>query len=383
MNGQEPGAHGRAASKAAPFVHERLVPDLKAWIDNELPAPRVWLVRAHLLMCPACREEVEWLKRLGEDMRDLERAVPSPRLRARILAALPATPPGSADLRKVVGRRYRWAPAPAFAVFGALACAAAVFLWAVNTWVTAPATDELARRSASPRRPAGAEGSAAAAVSTSHPAISQPDDPHSLEADRLLARFLHDQDVRQARRLEANRSNWSRLVAGLQHDHQTGRATGPARLALAVPDVNDTEARLSAWARLIGGAVADGPHRQGSPAIVAPIIDPTERPHVPIPAPDAGVVPLLTLRIPAHKLPQLAAVLKDAGAWPAAGLGARVPAGKHGTVAGRPIGGAQAGVAPPTMASTTAGQPDQVAGRDSSPLLTLQLQLTSLDAPIH
>jgi len=83
-----------STARRAGAAHQELLPDLKAWLDRELPAHRVLFVRAHLWICPACREEVKWLKRLGEDMRDLERAVPSPRLRARILAALPDTPPG-------------------------------------------------------------------------------------------------------------------------------------------------------------------------------------------------------------------------------------------------------------------------------------------------
>ncbi len=63
--------------------------DLKAYLDGELPALRIWRVRWHLAHCSECREEVAWLRRLGADMQDLEQATPRPELRARILASLP------------------------------------------------------------------------------------------------------------------------------------------------------------------------------------------------------------------------------------------------------------------------------------------------------
>jgi hypothetical protein len=67
--------------------------NLKAHLDGEMSAVRNWLVRWHLAQCAECREELRWLHRLGEDMKDIESARPRPELRARILANLPSTPP--------------------------------------------------------------------------------------------------------------------------------------------------------------------------------------------------------------------------------------------------------------------------------------------------
>ena len=94
MNGPGHEFNERSQRTSKCTGHEHLLPDLKAMLDCELMSLRVLSLRTHLLFCPNCREEVVWLKRLGEDMRDLERAVPNPRLRARILAALPETSPG-------------------------------------------------------------------------------------------------------------------------------------------------------------------------------------------------------------------------------------------------------------------------------------------------
>ena len=73
--------------------------DLKAYLDGELTALRRGLVRWHIARCADCREETVWLRRLGEDMRTLEKSAPSPRLRSRILASLPPPVPMRTPLK--------------------------------------------------------------------------------------------------------------------------------------------------------------------------------------------------------------------------------------------------------------------------------------------
>lgn len=115
--------------------------DLKAYLDGELSLLRRWQVHWHLSRCAECREESKWLNRLGEDMRDLERAHPRPELRQRILANLPETPPGRAvemtPLRPAFGM-------PRFALAGAFLALLAVGSFALPRFFASPAKTEVA-----------------------------------------------------------------------------------------------------------------------------------------------------------------------------------------------------------------------------------------------
>ncbi len=91
-NGQEP-QHERQPEDATQDTATRLCGDLKAFLDGELTPLRRWMVQWHMARCGFCQEEERWLRRLGEDMQDLEKARPRPELRRRILASLPDTPP--------------------------------------------------------------------------------------------------------------------------------------------------------------------------------------------------------------------------------------------------------------------------------------------------
>lgn len=88
-------------------AHERsehkITNELKASLDGELSIWRAGRVRLHLLRCASCREERAWLRRLGSEMKELERATPRPELRAKILASLPEVTPLNA-LESASGR---------------------------------------------------------------------------------------------------------------------------------------------------------------------------------------------------------------------------------------------------------------------------------------
>ena len=63
-----------------------LQPDLKAYVDGELPLTRRLAVRQHLAHCAACREEIKIMEQIADDLRATEPDAPlSPALRARIL----------------------------------------------------------------------------------------------------------------------------------------------------------------------------------------------------------------------------------------------------------------------------------------------------------
>jgi hypothetical protein len=394
-------------------LHRGLHADLKALLDGELPPPRVWLVRAHLLVCAACREEVRWLKRLGEDMRDLERAVPSPRLRARILAALPDSPPGRPALQRTQEHRRYAIGATGFAG----ACAALAIL-AIITNSNVPAS-----HTASPALPvahgvlrggSAAPGGDVALLPTAPAAV----DPYSAEADRRLAQWFRDDEHRETIRLAANRASWTHLVAAVRTPQSVGSASAPVTLALAVPNVQDAQDRLSAWAASVGGSTQAPPRAYTSGSPVAPTVDPRAESS----APPAGSAEspgsrIVAIRLPATRLSSLQAVLGQTGAW---GVGGVTSSAASRSVAGNGRTKTASAAGPSRVAPTLAGvgpaagvvmresvkgrqvsAPYPLAGRigaggaaqeavagqslgrdGGAQMISLQIQLTSLDSPL-
>lgn len=76
---------------------EAIREDIKAYLDGELATGRRMAVLRHFATCPSCREEADAMKQFSETLRYQEASSEGdrldPALRARILAALPTTPP--------------------------------------------------------------------------------------------------------------------------------------------------------------------------------------------------------------------------------------------------------------------------------------------------
>ncbi len=380
--------------RSASSGHDRLRADLKACVDSELAAPRGWYVRLHISLCTACQEEVKWLRRLGENMGDLEKAVPSPRLRARILAALPDNPPGMPALEP--RKRLQWArlsPAPALGLVVGLACAAGLFAIIIRN---------------SPK--SGSPSGEKLAIITRHEHTFAPeklnsptspdaktvlvtDDPTSREADRRLATWLDAQTHREARQLDANHKQWAALVKSLRPRLASPAESGGLRLAMAVREVDDTENRLAAWAVHVGGVVSgrSGPAAH-EPVNAAPLVGTNER-YIPVAPSSTAGDRLMTLRVPAGRVLSLEQVLTQAGAF--GGPGQVVAAGSKPVSAGsrraQPPGHVR-GVVPPST-YTLIGPPGAVSARKigepgdqsfarsrASGTITLQIELSSFVA---
>jgi hypothetical protein len=342
--------------------------DLKAYLDGELSALRRWQVRCHLARCSACREEVTWLTRLGNDIKQVEQAVPRPELRARILANLPDVPPGrlagDEGPLNLLPRPVRRAPRLAFG--GALAALALVSAFALARtglpFFSRPAAPPrlAADLPASPRpdgsfRPApmvstGQEGSVGAQQAASLPsplshaagkgsgvranqgevpnASSEPSDGTYDRAEKL-ARQRWAAMQAEDRRLRA-------LMAQMQAEQhaaqksRTPKPEAPLRLALAVQNVEGTRAHLLAILNTMEGSLTEKPSKSG------PISDPPAiAPSVPHPpgsvqaiapvngsvgqkkdAPPAQIAsaPTLIVRVPADRARALLDNLQQMGA---------------------------------------------------------------------
>ena len=376
-------------------VHNELLADLKAWLDGELAAPRVWFVRAHLCFCPACREEVKWLKRLGEDMRDLERAVPSPRLRARIMAALPDTPPGRpVPVPARNSYRLRYGATVAFAC-ACMAFAAIIFNHQAHTRIASAHQTAALNGTVSnsgPRESAPAERSNRAPLT-----LPQTVDPNSQEADRMLARWLKDQEFRQSRDIAKNRANWTNLVAKLRAAVHSGRTDEPLHLAVAVPNVQSAESTLTAWAKSVGGSASDSSQSGPGSSAVAPVVPTNEAPPRSTEPAEISSGRVVTLRVGAAKVAMLEPVLGRLGAWhqtaAAASLRTGGPAssGPAATRSDKPNTGAVVQVDPTqepgaqitNPAAVHPGSGDQAAGRDGGAAqVTLQIRLSSLESAV-
>jgi anti-sigma factor RsiW len=75
--------------------HARIQDDLKAYADGELPLLRRMAVRRHVAGCTACRQEVQQLARMANDLKPDQPDTLEDGLRQRILSAAPAVQPGS------------------------------------------------------------------------------------------------------------------------------------------------------------------------------------------------------------------------------------------------------------------------------------------------
>ncbi len=249
---------------ARPFRHCKgglFQANLKAYLDGETSAIRGWLVRGHLAQCAECREELRWLRRLGEDMKELESTRPRPELRARILASLPAAPPAP-GIRVVHSRPDRESSPhfmPRLALAGGMAMLLAfggVFALKRSVGVTVSSRQDSAQsaridaqQGKTPLAPADIQepGKGAMEMVTYTP----EDDPNNKLADKMF----HDQMTEMEREKGLlGQDDWHRLMA--QARAAARKTDQPAitemGVSLAVSDIAAVRSHLPTWAKQEG-----------------------------------------------------------------------------------------------------------------------------------
>lgn len=358
----QPGSAGKTIT---PHPHRGA--DLKAWLDGELGIVSALRVRVHLAFCAGCREEVKWLRRLGEDMRDLEKAVPAPHLRARILAALPDMPP----VRRIyyTGSRTRRSGVVVAAASACVVIAGIGFAIGVSKSAATNGPPTV-RHLVATVPEASADTERSIAVSPSLP----PRDPTSEAADRLFAQMMQTKAEKAAREQGRNSARWHAMLTRIQTAaHQGHEPAG--RLRILVADRSDVERAMVEWARAVGGTgtVAVTP---AAPAGVAPTVAGAENvPQVaPVPASNVRVT---TLRVPLKRLTTLGTVLERCSVIP---LGAaKLRATEVVSIHGAPL--LSASPRPTRVLPEQVDANDQAAGRDNeAPMVTVQVEVLDVDA---
>ena len=86
---------------------DRVRPELKAYLDGQIGWWRQRAIRAHVAQCAVCREEREAMRDFSDNLRSADAETLDPALRAKILAAVPHTPPAVANVRPAQRRRQR------------------------------------------------------------------------------------------------------------------------------------------------------------------------------------------------------------------------------------------------------------------------------------
>ena len=361
--------------------------DLKAFSDGELTLPKRLLVRAHLLLCSTCREEVKWLKRLGEDMRDLERAVPSPRLRARILAALPDSPPGRPDYsRAASGRTVQFRLA--FGAVGILALAAFAIV-IINIPRPTYATNKLkpGRSFVSGDTVAvrpNSNGEEHSPISATV-APSRKPDPTSEDADRRFAAWQKDQEHHAAQQIKSNKGNWIALLSGIRAGHGAGNGEHPLQIALSVRSASYTAKRIEDWARAATKrADVNAPNDSPPSVSVGPTVNPKESAPLRTDSFVSGAAHLVVVRVPGSCLKSLEVLLAQSGAWGDGKWSSHIS--KVGTPAkstsGQDYGANRRPLVSSALSGTgvgTSNGANQSVGRDRAlDMITLNIQLSDL-----
>ena len=254
--------------------------NLKAFLDGELAPLRRSLMRWHIARCPHCREEAAWLRRLGEDMRTLEKSAPSPNLRHRILSSLPPPTPMRPPLKIWRPERaaFRYAPSLALgAAIGAFALGgafAALSHAPHHTETPAAITPAPAETAENPR--AGDTKTAPAQTAVVDPFAAKPavtSDPTSRKANALYHETAH--------RLALQRQQEARLAAG-KTPQKIADAAPPLFTLAPNPDAADLpelRKRLEALAVQAGGEMKMIPSAQASSLRVLPSVPLDLRPH--------------------------------------------------------------------------------------------------------
>ena len=281
--------------------------NLKAHLDGEMSALRSWLVRWHLAQCTECREELRWLRRLGEDMKELESARPRPELRARILANLPAAPPAPGirvvHSRPDQARSTRLAPRLALAggMVMLLAFSAVFALKSASHLVPAPRKAAESARSGSPQTdasPSPETGAGAMDMVTYQPPI----DPNNALADKL---FRESMNALEREKLAQGQDDWHRLMAQARAvARKTDRTATEMGVALAVPNLAAVRLHLPTWAK-----------QEGARLVVNGRVDPSQIDGSNLPTAQTGNITgnVVAFYVPAARGPAFLTALKHLG----------------------------------------------------------------------
>ena len=360
-----------------PILCRLVLADLKACLDQELPAIRKTLVVRHLQRCSECGEEAAWLRRLGEDMQVLEQAVPHERLRARILANLPDAP-----VRVTLSRPAR--PHLLRLAFSGVAVGLAmgVCFALLHKADGDKKSLQIARnQSYKPNGRVAIRNKSSIAnenlpsAQGADPSLRLPDDPLTIAADAIVAKQEAERTQKDMALSASNRYAIKKLAEGAT-PKTLEQAEGQKTLIFAVTDRNSAQANLIKWAQDSGGYIASSPtgsssSTAGFPRIheVAPNVMGGTAPAYEIPAQANRERTLLALRIPRKSLASLPAFMKKLGAPT---VGKRAQKEKSAADASR------FAQFPKSIPLDVLHPSDQQSSRDNSSLVTVMIELQEI-----
>ena len=338
--------------------------ELKACLDEELPAIKREFVSLHLKNCHECSEEATWLKRLGDDMQDLEKATPHPRLRSRILASLPLP-------------AYRNSPKNAFpthwnrlAISGVCAVAFMGIAFASALKIQSQAdnsTSQVAVKTFSSHKNHPKHESVAPASKNdradSQVSVFIPNDPLTLEAN---ARVLHEEALEKNRlqaQLKSNQNALNQLEKSLATTDSVSKPTNSPTLKMTVSNRVEAFETLTRWTAANGGYLSskEAPMKQSLQG-VAPSVTATDQ-ITPSARSVFPIISLLTIRITKDRIASLSEVIRKIGISSNSKLSNSHDSASFGPKLSNSI------------LSKHPGSEDQHAARDNNELVTLNIEL--------
>ncbi|MCX6379906.1 MAG: DUF4349 domain-containing protein [Armatimonadetes bacterium] len=163
---------------------ERFLPDLKAYIDGELPRFTRRRIRQHLRRCSSCREEMTLMESITNELQQGDSTVLEPTLRDKLLAGVPSAPADSPLSAKPNFReRWRGTKRKPLIIWGTASASLVAWFFLAPLFHSGQRTDSVAREVA------GTSIAGNAMAKMSAPASPMPDGHAS---DMMKAPPSHD-----------------------------------------------------------------------------------------------------------------------------------------------------------------------------------------------
>lgn len=231
--------------------------DLKAYIDNELPAVRRWFVSLHLSRCAHCRQEMVEMENITNNVKaSSDEPALSSTLKDKILSSAPATPPAPIEpMSPAAQPRFNFAPYGR--QLAAVACVLVLFVGASMLTTGKKVQTVFNAANTALNTSTGYEDS----YSYSPPAASPDAEPLTpSEIQRQMDTASSGQQLDQLATQRGNYQSKTRIAGGANTESLPSslrKVHKEARITVEVKQIEDATNETIALVKSVGGYIAN------------------------------------------------------------------------------------------------------------------------------